>query len=235
MTRQVVAFDHNRLLKTVAAQVLEPLGLYQVGRSRTWVDDHGWWVTVVSFGPSGFGRGTYLDVGVSLLWKPTPMGGLTFDTDLRKKWKTPMGRFETQFIEARHPDWFERDVRAFGEGAIEHLSAIRARRNDLHALAARLDQSDNFWDRYHRAVARGLVREAEAATADFATVIEEPNPYEAEWLTDGQASAESLVGLMGTPAAFDSHIAAQVSRCRREARLRSLADDAVLASLHASM
>ena len=90
MNRQVVAFDHNRLLKTLAAEMFEPLGLYQIGRSRTWVDDHAWWAIIVSFGPSGFGRGTYLDVGVTLLWRW--MGALVFDTDLKNKWKTPMSR-----------------------------------------------------------------------------------------------------------------------------------------------
>jgi hypothetical protein len=137
-----VSFDHNRILKSVVSELLIPLGLHQLGRSRTWIDDHVWWATVVEFGASGFGRGSYLKVGVTLLWRPT--GGIAFDSDLKSRWKTPMGRFESEFIEARRPDWFERDVRAFADGAVSHLDAIRARRNDLRGLWKRLQKSDRF-------------------------------------------------------------------------------------------
>ena len=50
----------------------------------------------------GVGRGTYLDVGVTLLWRW--VRALVFDTDVKNTRKTPMARFERQFVEARHPD-----------------------------------------------------------------------------------------------------------------------------------
>jgi hypothetical protein len=231
MNRQVVAFDHNRLLKKVAGEVLEPLGLMHLGRSRTWIDDHGWWATVVAFDPSGYGRGTYLKVGVSLLWHP--VGGLSFDTDLKDRWKTPMGRHETQFIETRHPEWFERDVRAFTDGAVTHLNAIRSRPNGLAALAARLERSDGFWDCYHRAVACGLTRNVAASERDFLSVLSEPDPWDAEWLADAKTNAATLRGLLAKPADFERQVAGQIVRCRAEARLAPLGEDAIAASLRA--
>ena len=227
-------FDHNGLLKRVAAELLEPLGLNQLGRSRSWVDDHDWWAILVSFGPSGFGRGTYLNVGVSLLWKPDPAPALAFDVDMKDRWKTPMGRFETQFIEARRPDWFERDVRAFADGAIGHVAAIRSRPNDLRSFVARLDGSTEFWHRYHRAIGRGLLRDRAGAAQDFATVISEPNPYDADWIVETQENARLLSGLLSTPAAFDAQIAGQIVDFRKGVRLREQSQDAILAALAAS-
>jgi hypothetical protein len=58
----------TRLVIRAARQALQPMWLRQKGRSRTWLDDHGWWLTVVEFQPSGFDHGTYLNVGVNWLW-----------------------------------------------------------------------------------------------------------------------------------------------------------------------
>ena len=41
----------------------------QKGRSRTWLDDQGWWVGVVEFQPSAWDRGSYLNVGACWLWE----------------------------------------------------------------------------------------------------------------------------------------------------------------------
>lgn len=59
---------HTTLLTHAARAVLRPLGVKQKGRSRLWLDDHGWWVGLVEFQPSGWSRGSYLNVGVMWLW-----------------------------------------------------------------------------------------------------------------------------------------------------------------------
>src|SRR5436309_1568598 len=59
---------HTKLLTAAARSVLRPLGLQQRGRSRLWLDDHGWWVVVVEFQPSGWSIGSYLNVGAMWLW-----------------------------------------------------------------------------------------------------------------------------------------------------------------------
>jgi hypothetical protein len=68
---------HTKLLSEAARQLLRPLGLIQKGRSRTWLDDRGWWLGVVEFQPSSWSRGSYLNVGVNWLW--TPKDDLSYD------------------------------------------------------------------------------------------------------------------------------------------------------------
>lgn len=56
--------DHNKVIRAAAKSALTPLGLKQQRNSRIWYDDRGWWALVVEFQPSGFQRGSYLNVGV---------------------------------------------------------------------------------------------------------------------------------------------------------------------------
>src|SRR5262249_16802956 len=68
---------HSTLITRSARSMLRPLGLMQKGRSRTWLDDHGWWLCVVEFQPSAWSRGSYLNVGCCWLWQVK--GYLSFD------------------------------------------------------------------------------------------------------------------------------------------------------------
>jgi hypothetical protein len=71
----------SRLLTQAGREVLRPLGLRQKGRSRTWIDDHGWWLAVVEFQPSSWSLGSYLNVGVMWLWRDSDH--LSFDLNYR--------------------------------------------------------------------------------------------------------------------------------------------------------
>ncbi len=58
----------DKLIAKAAREVLSPLGLFQVGASRIWIDDNGWFLTQVEFQPNSWSKGTYLNVGMSFLW-----------------------------------------------------------------------------------------------------------------------------------------------------------------------
>ena len=60
--------DHNKIIKKTARAVLSPMGLIQKGQSRTWIDDNGWYFTVVEFQPSAYGKSSYLNIGIHFLW-----------------------------------------------------------------------------------------------------------------------------------------------------------------------
>lgn len=61
---------HNRLIVEQARAALGPLGLTQRGRSRSWIQDHGFWVVLVEFQSHKWDPGTFLNVGVCWLWRP---------------------------------------------------------------------------------------------------------------------------------------------------------------------
>ena len=68
--------EDAKLIKKAAKEILAPHGVYQKGQSRLWLDDNGWFLTVVEFLPMR-GPGSALNTGVNFLW--TPKDYISFD------------------------------------------------------------------------------------------------------------------------------------------------------------
>lgn len=107
--------EHTRLLTAAARSILRPLGCVQKGRSRTWLDDQGWWVGVVEFQPSAWDRGSYLNVGACWLWEEKDY--LSFDVGGR------VAGFE-RFTETAE---FASAAQALAEQAAAEVLALRDR------------------------------------------------------------------------------------------------------------
>lgn len=96
---------HSKIIKALCKEILLPLGVFQQGNSRTFLDDNGWFFTTVEFQPSAWSRGTYLNIGVSFLWLYKDY--LTFDV-----FDNISGRYG-KFIEYKNDEQFEREVREY--------------------------------------------------------------------------------------------------------------------------
>ena len=44
---------HNKIIKTTVKKFLEPEKLFQIGSSRSWLDDQGYYMIIVEFASSG--------------------------------------------------------------------------------------------------------------------------------------------------------------------------------------
>jgi hypothetical protein len=83
-----VADPADKLIAAAARAGLEPLGLVRKRRTRSWIDDHGWWLLNVEFQPTSHAVGCYINVGAQHLWAPRthlcfeqmerPLGGSSF-------------------------------------------------------------------------------------------------------------------------------------------------------------
>lgn len=60
--------NYNTLIKQAVRAVLKPKGMFQKGSTRIWIDDNGWFFTVVEFQGSCCDRGSYLNIGMQHLW-----------------------------------------------------------------------------------------------------------------------------------------------------------------------
>jgi hypothetical protein len=69
---------------------------------------------------------------------------------------------------------------------------------------------------------------------DFDSIIEEPNPFGADWIQATQANAHEMNELLDDPSRYEARVVAEVARCRSEGHLRPLSDDDVEHSLRAS-
>ena len=123
--------SHNRIIQQMCREALLPLGAFQKGRSRIYIDDNHAFFTVIEFQPSGFSTGTYLNVGIHPLWEHPMREYLTMISENGSRIR-PFLPFETE--------------EQFADGLMEYMEAAKARllyyrqfRNPtaLHAYAER--------------------------------------------------------------------------------------------------
>lgn len=114
--------DHNKLINQAARHVLKKEGLFQKGTSRIWIDDNGWYLTVVEFQPSGWDKGSYLNVGMNFLWNKQDY--LSFNYGHR------VGSFVSH---SREDDGFYSDMCAMAETALQKVLEYRKFRDLQYA------------------------------------------------------------------------------------------------------
>jgi hypothetical protein len=150
--------EHEAILQRVARECFRPAGLIQKGRSRVWFDDQGWWVTMVELQPSGWDRGSYLNVGV--MWLVYPYDHAAFCDGYR----------QAPFVGFQEPAQFEAAVRQLCTKALELVSANRARLQtfaDAHTRQEDLlsERPGALWDLYFAAVFARLCGQHQRADA----------------------------------------------------------------------
>lgn len=209
---------HSRLITEAAREVLRPIGLSQKGRSRTWLDDHGWWVAVVEFQPSRWERGSYLNVGVTWLWHPFEHDPhLSFDAGSRVE---GLVAYESE-------EQFAAEARRLAERAAEQVRALRAQFPDVGAAARYLSGQARFrqgWPRYNAGVALGLAGAHEESARVLGRVVK--SGHGAGWWGYAQQEATRLRELVATdPAAFEARVRERIAANRAALRLPEVDGD----------
>jgi hypothetical protein len=179
-----VQHAHTKLLNAAAREVLRPLGIVQLGRSRTWLDDRGWWVGVIAFQPSSWNRGNYLCVCVSWLWHrkeevddlPCHFGGRV---------PAPHGG---EFIQYESDDQFAPLALQFTMAAADRMQRYRDLFPTIEAAAATLrktERDQSLDESINTGIALGLVGDANAARRMFTRCIDYfESGEESEWRTE---------------------------------------------------
>jgi hypothetical protein len=207
---------HNKLIAQAARAVLRPMGLRQKGRSRIWLDDHGWWLGVVEFQPSAWSKGSYLNVGACWLWHPGSKSAISFDLGHRVEGHVPF----------HNPAQFQPQARRLADRAAEEITRLRAMLPTIIAAASLLAKladgnrevagsSSGYqgWHHWNAAVALGLARRSQAAAAMFRRVARSDD--DDDWWQPVKRQAEQLHELVQTdPAAFRAVIDGYISHNR---------------------
>jgi hypothetical protein len=176
--------DHNKVIVEAARDVLQALGLRRKGRSRTWLDDHGWWLGVVEFQPSSWARGSYLNVGAMWLWRNTPAHHIYFGLGHRIDGAGFADASDAAFDDA---------VAAMAEAASARVRAIRAQLPTLEAAAAVLSEQarrERGWPQWDAAVALGLCGKSFESSSFFRAVARDDDDRE-WWLPVKQTPPNS--------------------------------------------
>ncbi|WP_343649978.1 hypothetical protein [Stenotrophomonas sp.] len=199
--------EHTRLLTAAARSILRPLGCMQKGRSRTWLDDHGWWVGVIEFQPSAWSRGSYLNVGACWLWEEKDF--LSFDAGYRV---APFQPF-TDTAE------FTSVAQALAEQAAAEVLALRDRFPTPGHVRALMRRHPNprIREHMHAGITAGLAGDYDEGRRHFALAATETD--QAPWVDALKQCGAELVPLLQPGGGFEAEIAAIVTRTRRALRL----------------
>jgi hypothetical protein len=160
-----VQHQHTKLLNASAREVLRPLGIVQKGRSRTWLDDRGWWLGVIEFQPSSWSRGSYLNVGVNWLWNPKE--DLSFDVGGRVD--LPGGK---EYFRYRDEAQFAPLARKLALIAATQVHRYRTRFPTIESAATTLRQATDLLGSLDAAIALGLEGDEYEARTMFARYID---------------------------------------------------------------
>lgn len=211
--RGMATEPHNKLLAGAAREVLRPLGVHQIGRSRTWIDDHGWWVGLVEFQPSSWAKGSYLNVGVTWLWRPDDKPTFFFAVSHRVE----------DFREYESEEQFSSEARQLASVAGERVAYFRDRLTTpadagrLLELQARGERYAS-WTAWDAAVALGLSGGHHVASEWFLRVAASTD--DRAWWLPVKRRAERWAELVtDDPASFIDEVRALIDHNRAALKL----------------
>ncbi len=205
--------DHNKIIAAEAKAALSPIGCIRLGRSRLWLDDHGWWVGIVEFQPSNWTKGSYLNVATSWLWNED--NPLAFS----ECWG------ERPFYEYESDAQFSAAMRSLTALARHEILRMRDRFASLELVASYLGARDigNIWCDYHAAIAFGLLGNTKMSAERFDAVL--AAKHAVEWADALKERVRRLIPLASCSIAFRTAIASVVASARSKAKLPQLPQD----------
>jgi hypothetical protein len=201
-------FDHNKLISEVAKQTLLPGGLKRKGKSRLYYDDNGWWCTIVEFQPSGFSKGSYLNVGVS--W-------LLYEENY---WSFNVGSRRKEFSSAENESEFTHDIFEMAMTAKEIVGENRERFSTIskaHEYYQSIKRAN--WDYYYAAVIAGMNHQFAAAVENFNSWLAYPELT--DWQMEANSRSRKLMDLLKRPREFAEAVIQIVLNSRALHRLEN--------------
>ncbi|MGW5355862.1 hypothetical protein ACWERV_35780 [Streptomyces sp. NPDC004031] len=192
-----------RIINSAARESLKPLGLVQRGRSRLWIDDHGWWLGVVEFTPPRT-AGSGLDVGAMWLWHDVEH--LAFNVEAIR---VGSESFRTE-------DQFTPLALELSRQAAANVTALREKFPALPDVARYLTtrpvRRGFLWDGFDAGIAAALAGHPDTARDHFERVLRE-DPL-APWMVDAQEKTRELHALVADRDAVTAWVAQAVHSCR---------------------
>lgn len=207
---------HDTIIADAAKTALGPLGFKRKGRSRAWLADHGWWLSIVEFQPSAWSKGSYLNVAAHWLW--SEIGTLSFDFGgriaehveyLTDAQFTPAAAqlAESAAVEAqRLADTFE----SLSKAAKVLLEDAQTKSGQPHLHPG--------WNDYNAGVASALVGQPDEARKMFTRILDSPAPPGSVL----HPAAERMAQLVNDPIRLREEAISRIKRQRAALRLMPL-------------
>ena len=194
--------------------MLKPIGLVQRGRSRMWLDDHGWWLGIDYFGPSAWAPGSYARVYASFLWSRSD--SITLDYSL--------GNLDEQHVLYESDKQFAPEALRLASLAAPEIEQVRATYRSLHDWLPLFEErasAEEGWPVYDAGIANGLLGNTERARSWLEALHQDDDR---DWAQEGRRYALNLARTLEQPQKFRQAIVRDIATSRSAQRLALRSD-----------
>lgn len=193
--------EHGRIIAAAAKAALGPLGLRRKGQSRIWYSDQRFWVIFVEFQPSGWSKGSYLNIGIRWLWHAE--SGID-------QWDRPVDFVPFENAEQFAPLMKDMAARAAQEVEIRK-DRFKTFADICQYLVARATRDS--WPVYNAAIATGLAGDEEISRRFFQR-MKDWETYGYDWELQLKADGAALGALLFDPEKFRAKVLSIIERKR---------------------
>jgi hypothetical protein len=208
--------EHGRLIAAAAKAALGPIGCFRRGQSRVWLSDEGYWAIMVEFQPSGFSKGSYLNVGASWLWSTTWKSGLAFDVGDRVA--------GVGFVPFENAEQFRPLITEMAKRSAQEVQAIRQKFSSIDAISLYLGgrSGSTHWDFFHAAVASGLNGDTDSARSYLQQLDATASSF--DWQRELHSEAAQLAAVLEDHERFVEIVRQKIRQRRLKGSLLSIDD-----------
>jgi hypothetical protein len=205
---------HTKIINSTTRAKLRPLGILQKGRSRFWYDDRHWHAISIEFQPSGFTKGSYLNVAISWLWYPIHF------------WSFDLPHACRSWAEFHNEAQFQHDFEILADEAIAAIRDLRASSDTLQdAFQSALElvnenPGPGGWPEVHLGLLAALTGQPEQANTLLRYMADQESRGKSG--VRQKAFCNKALSLLGSVDEFRNWVENNIAECRSLLRLPPL-------------
>lgn len=201
--------EHSKLINKVAKNIFTPKGLSRKGQSRMWLDDQGWFTTVIEFQPFTNRMGTCLNIGVNFHW---------YYNDY---WSFDIGYRESDFLDFFNEQQFVPNLEKLTKLALAKTLNYRELLKNLESAKATIlhhnFSSEDLWGSYHKGIICGLHGDMKSLNQYFDKLLK--TNHDVPWANELKERVVKLKDLVDNYDDFIQEIIDIISQTRMAKKL----------------
>jgi hypothetical protein len=201
--------DHNKIIIKTATAFFKNHGISRKGQSRTFLDDHCWFTTIIEFQPHRWEKGTFLNVGVNFHWYEKDY--FSFD----------VGSRETPFIEFNDEEKFQSEIEDLCKLAlkkvVEYREAMKTLKSAREKICDYEFSSDTLWGNYHKGTVSALVGDINTMEKYYLKLLD--FEHNVEWANELKERTKLLLKHSSDLGKFKSEIEKIIFKTRQLKKL----------------
>ncbi|HBD26619.1 hypothetical protein [Flavobacterium sp.] len=207
--------EHSKIINRIAKEKFKPFGITQKGQSRIWLDDRGWYTTIIEFQPYKGEKGTTLNVGVNFHWYEHDY----FSFDIGSRQDVDFVNFDEDNIES-----FKKNIEEFCDLCLKIVIENRTKFKSIYSAKEHILNhkftSEEFWGNYSKGIICGLTGNLYEMNKYFDKLLNGNHPV--KWVEELKLFTNYLKSKSVTQEAFMNEIVKVIIITRKSKKLSEI-------------